>query len=95
MKVQGGSGDHWGNRAFDRSRKSLGFFEPESEQKHLAGFKNRADSHGDHVVGHLLALREEWGVVGPCAGGQGFDARTGGEGRGGLVEANVTIAANA
>jgi hypothetical protein len=95
MKLQGGGGDGGGDGSFDGFGDGSGLGGAGGEQENFPGFQNRADAHGDGTARTLFAGSEGFCIVVQRLPAQDFEARAGTNAGSGLVEADVTVAADA
>ena len=97
VRLQGGRGAELAHRAFDAALDRVLLVLAEREENDLLGFADRADAHGERALrdGLHVALEEETGVVLDRRGREVHDRGAALEGRAGLVERDVSVAADA
>src|SRR6266699_1431795 len=95
MELQGRRGDGAGDGAFDGLGDGGGLGRAGGQQKDFAGFEDRADAHSDGAARTFFVGTEKLGVVVERLAAQDFEACTRGETGCRLVEADVSVAANA
>ncbi|OPZ89433.1 MAG: hypothetical protein BWY73_01509 [candidate division TA06 bacterium ADurb.Bin417] len=95
MELEDGGGHLAGDTVFDGLVDGVGLVGAVGQQDDFPGVHDRSHTHGDGVKRHLAGVGEEAGVVLDGLLGEGLDMGARGQGRTGLVEADMAVAADA
>ncbi len=95
VKLESGTGTNCGERTFDHVFDGADFRGTEREEQAAARIKDGADAHRECVFRHGVEGAEDRAVITERLLGEDLNPRARAERAGGLIEADVTVAAEA